>query len=153
MPFSSQDLSHWFFDSKLFGFSSFKSEISKTKAKKAKSSIKGFLVVTTTKTLMEIQECGEIMDQVDMVNFGIDGLRKGQPIWIWHGNFQESKEISGFLGDLIENMSFNDVWMGYMCLYGEKSELYLRHLKREKVERDEVMSGFKEEERRGVAGA
>ncbi|KAK6932535.1 Wings apart-like protein, C-terminal [Dillenia turbinata] len=98
LPFSSQDSSHWSFDSEFFGLnSSFESERSKKKAKTAKNSIKDLVLsaATTTKTLMETQEYGEMMEHVDEVNFGIDGLRKGQPIRIRRASLLSLLSICG----------------------------------------------------------
>ncbi|KAF9683550.1 hypothetical protein SADUNF_Sadunf04G0025400 [Salix dunnii] len=39
-------------------------------------------VLTSSTTLMEAQEFGEMMEHVDEVNFSLDGLKKGQPLRI-----------------------------------------------------------------------
>lgn len=93
LALSSQDSSHWSFDSDPYGFNSFPAKDSENgvvrKAKKArtgkrelgksKNSRPLIAAPTVTATLMETQEFGEMMEHVDEVNFALDGLRKGQP--------------------------------------------------------------------------
>ncbi|KAJ0693584.1 putative wing apart-like protein [Helianthus annuus] len=54
----------------------------KSKDKKVKKEKKQLVVLTETTTLMEAQEYGETMEHVDEVDFGLDGLRRGQPVRI-----------------------------------------------------------------------
>ncbi|KAM0054317.1 putative wing apart-like protein [Helianthus debilis subsp. tardiflorus] len=54
----------------------------KSKDKKVKKEKKQLVVLTETTTLMETQEYGEMMEHVDEVEFGLDGLRRGQPVRI-----------------------------------------------------------------------
>lgn len=103
--FSSQDSSHWSLNSEPYASNSSQEvrelsilpprkhgyeegEGSLRKLKKARNGNKGFdlprrvklseeRVEKTLKTLMETQECGEMMENVDEVNFALDGLRKG----------------------------------------------------------------------------
>ncbi|KAJ8761556.1 hypothetical protein K2173_004332 [Erythroxylum novogranatense] len=48
-----------------------------------------------SRTLMETQEFGEMMEHVDEVNFALDGLRKGQPLRIRRGSLLSLLSICG----------------------------------------------------------
>ncbi|KAI7738161.1 hypothetical protein M8C21_007544 [Ambrosia artemisiifolia] len=50
--------------------------------KEKKKKKEELVVVSETTTLMETQEYGEMMEYVDEVEFGLDGLRRGQPVRI-----------------------------------------------------------------------
>lgn len=50
-----------------------------------------------TATLMETQECGEMMEHVDELNFALDGLRKGQPARIRRASLLSLLSICGTL--------------------------------------------------------
>ncbi|KAL7213103.1 hypothetical protein ACSBR2_015752 [Camellia fascicularis] len=93
--FSSQDSSHWSFDSEPY-FSNSSQEPPQLaivvgdsehrdgdfrKLKKARRNGKKEKMGkwVSAATLMETQECGEMMEHVDEVNFALDGLRKAQP--------------------------------------------------------------------------
>ncbi|KAJ9168877.1 hypothetical protein P3X46_020359 [Hevea brasiliensis] len=52
-------------------------------------------LVPVTSTLMEAQEFGEMMEHVDEVNFGLDGLRKGQPVRIRRASLLSLLSICG----------------------------------------------------------
>ncbi|XP_021597777.1 wings apart-like protein 2 isoform X2 [Manihot esculenta] len=52
-------------------------------------------LVPVTSTLMEAQEFGEMMEHVDEVNFGLDGLRKGQPVRIRRASLSSLLSICG----------------------------------------------------------
>ncbi|PWA97876.1 WAPL (Wings apart-like protein regulation of heterochromatin) protein [Artemisia annua] len=61
---------------------------------------KGKKVVTSlieTTTLMETQECGEMMEHVDEVNFGLDGLRRGQPVRVRRSSLLSLLNVCGTL--------------------------------------------------------
>lgn len=58
---------------------------------------KGKKVVIETTTLMETQECGEMMEHVDEVNFGLDGLRRGQPVRVRRSSLLSLLNVCGTL--------------------------------------------------------
>ncbi|EOY28305.1 WAPL protein, putative isoform 1 [Theobroma cacao] len=51
--------------------------------------------ISSTSTLMEAQEFGEMMEHVDEVNFALDGLKKGQPVRIRRASFLSLLSICG----------------------------------------------------------
>lgn len=85
--FSSQDSSHWSFDSDL------ENVIPKSK----KSKLKSRSNLGATATLMETQEFGEMMEHEDEVNFALDGLRRGQPPRIRRASLLSLLSICGTL--------------------------------------------------------
>lgn len=109
LAFSSQDSSHWSFDSDPYGDNSLPPRESENgvvrKAKKArngkrqlggvKNSKPMIPAVAATATLMETQEFGEMMEHVDEVNFALDGLRKGQPLRIRRASLLSLLSICG----------------------------------------------------------
>nr|GEV69890.1 putative WAPL (Wings apart-like protein regulation of heterochromatin) protein [Tanacetum cinerariifolium] len=50
-----------------------------------------------TTTLMETQEEGEMMEHVDEVNFGLDGLRRGQPVRVRRSSLLSLLNVCGTL--------------------------------------------------------
>ncbi|KAK4347128.1 hypothetical protein RND71_033467 [Anisodus tanguticus] len=64
------------------------------KKKKVKSEL-GLPSLGPTATLMETQECGEMMEHMDEVNFALDGLRKGQPARIRRASLLSLLSICG----------------------------------------------------------
>nr|XP_016440924.1 PREDICTED: uncharacterized protein LOC107766628 [Nicotiana tabacum] len=65
------------------------------KKKKVKSKELGLPSLGPTATLMETQECGEMMEHMDEVNFALDGLRKGQPVRIRRASLLSLLSICG----------------------------------------------------------
>ncbi|XP_059292098.1 wings apart-like protein 2 [Lycium ferocissimum] len=65
------------------------------KKKKVKSKDLGLPSLGPTATLMETQECGEMMEHMDEVNFALDGLRKGQPVRIRRASLLSLLSICG----------------------------------------------------------
>lgn len=65
------------------------------KKKKVKSKELGLPSLGPTATLMETQECGEMMEHMDEVNFALDGLRKGQPARIRRASLLSLLSICG----------------------------------------------------------
>ncbi|KAL3345345.1 hypothetical protein AABB24_024354 [Solanum stoloniferum] len=65
------------------------------KKKKVKSKELGLPSLGPTATLMETQECGEMMEHMDEVNFALDGLRKGQPAKIRRASLLSLLSICG----------------------------------------------------------
>lgn len=63
--------------------------------KKGKKVVPTSLIETTT--LMETQECGEMMEHVDEVNFGLDGLRRGQPVRVRRSSLLSLLNVCGTL--------------------------------------------------------
>ncbi|KAH8493550.1 hypothetical protein H0E87_020347 [Populus deltoides] len=54
----------------------------RSKSKSERNGIGNSNLLTSSTTLMEAQEFGEMMEHVDEVNFALDGLKKGQPLRI-----------------------------------------------------------------------
>ncbi|XP_061983777.1 wings apart-like protein 1 isoform X3 [Populus nigra] len=54
----------------------------RSKSKSERNGIGNSNFLTSSTTLMEAQEFGEMMEHVDEVNFALDGLKKGQPLRI-----------------------------------------------------------------------
>ncbi|KAG5234939.1 wings apart protein [Salix suchowensis] len=91
-PFSSQDSTSYSLDLDPFNFDdnpipngvvprkSKKPRCSKSKSERNGTGNSNLL--TSSTTLMEAQEFGEMMEHVDEVNFALDGLKKGQPLRI-----------------------------------------------------------------------
>ncbi|MCD7461022.1 hypothetical protein HAX54_045021 [Datura stramonium] len=69
--------------------------LQKKKKKKVKSKELGLPSLGPTATLMETQECGEMMEHMDEVNFALDGLRKGQPARIRRASLLSLLSICG----------------------------------------------------------
>ncbi|CAN4084026.1 unnamed protein product [Withania somnifera] len=67
----------------------------KKNKKKVKSMELGLPELGPTATLMETQECGEMMEHMDEVNFALDGLRKGQPARIRRASLLSLLSICG----------------------------------------------------------
>ncbi|CAN4078973.1 unnamed protein product [Withania somnifera] len=67
----------------------------KNKKKKVKLMELGLPSLGPTATLMETQECGEMMEHMDEVNFALDGLRKGQPTRIRRASLLSLLSICG----------------------------------------------------------
>lgn len=67
----------------------------KKNKKKVKSKELGLPSLGPTATLMETQECGEMMEHMDEVNFALDGLRKGQPARIRRASLLSLLSICG----------------------------------------------------------
>lgn len=69
------------------------------KKKKKKNKVKlmelGLPSLGPSATLMETQECGEMMEHMDEVNFALDGLRKGQPARIRRASLLSLLSICG----------------------------------------------------------
>lgn len=69
--------------------------------KKKKKNVKlselgsGFVAFNPTKTLMETQEFGEMMEHVDEVNFAVDGLKKGQPVSVRRASLLSLLSVCG----------------------------------------------------------
>ncbi|KAJ9690405.1 hypothetical protein PVL29_012853 [Vitis rotundifolia] len=109
LALSSQDSSHWSFESEPYGHNSLPPRDSDNgvvrKSKKArngkrelggaKNSRSLISEATATATLMETQEFGEMMEHVDEVNFALDGLRKGQPARIRRASLLSLLSICG----------------------------------------------------------
>ncbi|GMI72290.1 Wings apart-like protein 1 [Hibiscus trionum] len=51
--------------------------------------------ISSSSTLMEAQEFGEMMEHIDEVNFALDGLKKGQPVRIRRASLLSLLSISG----------------------------------------------------------
>ncbi|KAB5560578.1 hypothetical protein DKX38_005535 [Salix brachista] len=94
-PFSSQESTSYSLDLDPYSFDEnpIRSGVVPRKSKKARHSksklerpnsgkIGNSNVLTSSTTLMEAQEFGEMMEHVDEVNFSLDGLKKGQPLRI-----------------------------------------------------------------------
>ncbi|KAJ6738137.1 hypothetical protein OIU74_003148 [Salix koriyanagi] len=94
-PFSSQESTSYSLDLDPYSFDEnpIRSGVVQRKSKKARHSksklerpnsgkIGNSNVLTSSTTLMEAQEFGEMMEHVDEVNFSLDGLKKGQPLRI-----------------------------------------------------------------------
>ncbi|KAF9672321.1 hypothetical protein SADUNF_Sadunf11G0029200 [Salix dunnii] len=91
-PFSSQDSTSYSLDLDPYNFDdnpipngvvprkSKKPRRSKSKSERTGTGNSNLL--TSSTTLMEAQEFGEMMEHVDEVNFALDGLKKGQPLRI-----------------------------------------------------------------------
>lgn len=113
IPFSSQDSSRWSFDSEFYPSSSSQEllplptsqdDSSNGVVPKSKRARKGKMELglhkngktfpSTSTTLMETQEFGEMMEHVDEVNFALDGLRKGQPARIRRASLLSLLSIS-----------------------------------------------------------
>lgn len=109
LALSSQDSSHWSFESEPYGHNSLpprdsengvvrkskKARIGKRELGGAKNSRSLISAATATATLMETQEFGEMMEHVDEVNFALDGLRKGQPARIRRASLLSLLSICG----------------------------------------------------------
>lgn len=67
------------------------------KKKKVKSSElgSGMAAVNHTKTLMETQEFGEMMEHMDEVNFALDGLKKDQPVRVRRASLLSLLSVCG----------------------------------------------------------
>lgn len=67
------------------------------KKKKVKSSElgSGVAAVNPTKTLMETQEFGEMMEHMDEVNFALDGLKKDQPVRVRRASLLSLLSVCG----------------------------------------------------------
>ncbi|KAJ6725037.1 hypothetical protein OIU85_022900 [Salix viminalis] len=91
-PFSSQDSTSYSLDLDPFNFDDnpipngvVPRKSKKPRRSKSKSERNGTgnsNLLTSSTTLMEAQEFGEMMEHVDEVNFALDGLKKGQPLRI-----------------------------------------------------------------------
>ncbi|KAB5533983.1 hypothetical protein DKX38_017069 [Salix brachista] len=91
-PFSSQDSTSYSLDHDPFNFDDnpipnglVPRKSKKPRRSKSKSERNGTgnsNLLTSSTTLMEAQEFGEMMEHVDEVNFALDGLKKGQPLRI-----------------------------------------------------------------------
>ncbi|CAK7350627.1 unnamed protein product [Dovyalis caffra] len=92
-PFSSQESTSYSLDLDPYSFDDnpVPNGVVPRKSKKARHSKSKFErpgkignsnFLTTSTTLMEAQEFGEMMEHVDEVNFALDGLKKGQPLRI-----------------------------------------------------------------------
>ena len=111
LALSSQDSTHWSFDSDPSAHNSLPPRDSENgvvrRAKKARNgkrqlggarnskSIIPSATATATATLMETQEFGEMMEHVDEVNFALDGLRRGQPLRIRRASLLSLLSICG----------------------------------------------------------
>ncbi|KAJ6364167.1 hypothetical protein OIU76_029163 [Salix suchowensis] len=114
-PFSSQESTSYSLDLDPYSFDEnpIRSGVVPRKSKKARHSksklerpnsgkIGNSNVLTSSTTLMEAQEFGEMMEHVDEVNFSLDGLKKGQPLRI------KRASLLSLLGNLWDSTTETD---------------------------------------------
>ncbi|KAG6778717.1 hypothetical protein POTOM_015061 [Populus tomentosa] len=107
-PFSSQESTSYSIDPDPYSFDEnpIPSGVVRRKSKKARHSkskserpnggkIGNSNVLTSSTTLMEAQEFGEMMEHVDEVNFSLDGLKKGQPLRIKRASLLSLLRVCG----------------------------------------------------------
>jgi len=107
-PFSSQESTSYSLDPDPYSFDenpipsgvvprkSKKARHSKSKSERPNSGkIGNSNVLTSSTTLMEAQEFGEMMEHVDEVNFSLDGLKKGQPLRIKRASLLSLLRVCG----------------------------------------------------------
>ncbi|KAL9355517.1 hypothetical protein Peur_053487 [Populus x canadensis] len=107
-PFSSQESTSYSLDPDPYSFDenpissgvvprkSKKARHSKSKSERPNSGKNGNSnVLTSSTTLMEAQEFGEMMEHVDEVNFSLDGLKKGQPLRIKRASLLSLLRVCG----------------------------------------------------------
>ncbi|KAJ6416568.1 hypothetical protein OIU84_002429 [Salix udensis] len=104
-PFSSQDSTSYSLDLDPFNFDDnpipngvVPRKSKKPRRSKSKSERNGTgnsNLLTSSTTLMEAQEFGEMMEHVDEVNFALDGLKKGQPLRIKRASLLSLLAICG----------------------------------------------------------
>ncbi|GAB2231434.1 hypothetical protein Droror1_Dr00010441 [Drosera rotundifolia] len=102
--FSSQDSARWTFESDPATSNSsslqFVAPVSESdgferKAKRMKCGRKRESVTAAATTLMETQEFGEMRENMDEMNFALDGLRKGQPVRVRQASLLSLLSICG----------------------------------------------------------